>query len=110
VIDRTLLGKSFSYQTLDEGQRIELSWEHANRVHQLTPRGSIASYPGTLQSSCLRSEPASDLADETAAQIEAIMLARSLRDARPELVGMNCSISVTGEDGGGICIIPLEIP
>ena len=36
-----------------------------------------------------------DLADETTAQIEAIKLARSLRAARPELLGMNCSISVT---------------
>jgi hypothetical protein len=51
-----------------------------------------------------------DLADETAAQIEAIKLARSLRTARPELVGMHCSISVTSEDGAGICIIPIEIP
>jgi hypothetical protein len=50
-----------------------------------------------------------DLADETIAQIEAVKLARSLRSARPELVGMNCSISVTNEDGAGICIIPLEI-
>jgi hypothetical protein len=49
------------------------------------------------------------LADETAAQIEAIKLARSLRVARPELVEMNCSISVTDEEGSGICIIPLEI-
>jgi hypothetical protein len=48
------------------------------------------------------------LADETAAQIEAIKLARSLRAARPELLGMNCSISVTNENGAGICIIPLE--
>ena len=44
-----------------------------------------------------------DLADETAAQIEAIKLARSIRAARPELVGMNCSILVTDEDGAGIC-------
>jgi hypothetical protein len=48
-----------------------------------------------------------DLADET--KIEAIRLARSLRAARPELVGMNCAVSVTDEDGAGICIIPLEI-
>jgi hypothetical protein len=38
-----------------------------------------------------------DLADETTAQIQAIKLARSLRTARPELIGMNCSISVTDE-------------
>jgi hypothetical protein len=51
-----------------------------------------------------------DLADETTAQIEAIKLARSLRATRPELVGMNCSVSVTDEGGAGICVIPLEIP
>jgi hypothetical protein len=50
-----------------------------------------------------------DLPDETAAQIEAIKLARSLRESRPELIGMNCSISVTDESGAGICIIPLDI-
>ena len=49
-----------------------------------------------------------DLPDQTAAQIEAIRLARSLRAARPELVGRNCSISVTDEDGAGIFIIPLD--
>jgi uncharacterized protein DUF6894 len=50
-----------------------------------------------------------DLPDETAVQIEAIKLARSLRESRPELTGMNCSISVTDESGAGICIIPLDI-
>jgi uncharacterized protein DUF6894 len=50
------------------------------------------------------------LADETTAQIEAIKLARSLRAARPELVGMHCTVSVTDENGAGICMIPLEIP
>ena len=47
------------------------------------------------------------LADENAAQIEAIELARSLRAARPELVGKNCAVSVTDEGGAGTCIIPL---
>jgi uncharacterized protein DUF6894 len=50
-----------------------------------------------------------DLPNETAAQIEAIKLARSLRASRPELVGKNCVISVTDEGGTGICVIPLDI-
>jgi hypothetical protein len=49
-----------------------------------------------------------DLADETAAQIEAIRLARSLRETRPELAGRNCSISVADEHGRGVCIIPVD--
>jgi len=50
-----------------------------------------------------------ELADDTVAQIEAIKLARSVREARPDLVGQRCSISVTVEGGAGICIIPLEV-
>jgi uncharacterized protein DUF6894 len=50
-----------------------------------------------------------DLPDETAAQIEAIKLARSLRASRPELVGMKCAISVTDEGGVGICTIPYRL-
>jgi hypothetical protein len=49
-----------------------------------------------------------DLADDTAAQIEAIRLARSLRATRPELVGRNCSVSVVDENGRGICLIPID--
>jgi hypothetical protein len=49
-----------------------------------------------------------ELPDETAAQIEAIKLARSVRQARPELFGQHCSISVTAEDGAGICLIPID--
>jgi hypothetical protein len=49
------------------------------------------------------------LEDDTAAQIEAIKLARSVREARPDLVGKHCSISVTVEGAAGICIIPLEV-
>lgn len=37
VIDRAHQGKPMAYQTPDEGRRIELSWEQADRVHQLTP-------------------------------------------------------------------------
>ena len=50
-----------------------------------------------------------NLTDKTAAQIEAIKLARSVRAARPELVGKHCSITVTDEQGAAICVIPLEI-
>jgi hypothetical protein len=49
-----------------------------------------------------------DLLDETVAQIEAIKLARSTRNAPPELLGQHCSISVTREDGGGVCLIPID--
>lgn len=37
VVDRAHQGGPMSYQTPDEGQRIELSWEQASRVHKLTP-------------------------------------------------------------------------
>jgi hypothetical protein len=47
--------------------------------------------------------------EDTAAQIEAIKLARSVCEARPELVGRHCSISVSVDDRGGVCTIPLEI-
>jgi hypothetical protein len=49
-----------------------------------------------------------DLADEIAAQIEAIRLARSLRETRPELAGRNCSIRVVDEHGRALCIIPVD--
>jgi hypothetical protein len=50
-----------------------------------------------------------DLPDSTTAQIEAIKLARSLRVSRPELIGLNWTISVTDENGKTVCTIPLEI-
>ena len=50
-----------------------------------------------------------ELQDDATAQVEAIKLARSVRQSRPELVGRNCSITVSAEGGGPICIIPLEI-
>lgn len=37
VVDRAHQGKPMSYQTPDEGRRFEMTWEQANRVHQLTP-------------------------------------------------------------------------
>jgi uncharacterized protein DUF6894 len=49
------------------------------------------------------------LTDKASAQIEAIKLARSVRAARPELVGKHCSITFTDEQGAAICVIPLEI-
>jgi hypothetical protein len=53
---------------------------------------------------------AHDLEDDTAAQIAAIELARSVREAKPELLGHRYSISVTDEFGGDVCTISLEIP
>jgi hypothetical protein len=49
-----------------------------------------------------------DLPDATAGQIEAIELVRSLRASLADLMGRHCSVSATDEDGGGVCIIPLE--
>jgi hypothetical protein len=49
-----------------------------------------------------------ELLDEAAAQAEAIKLARSLREARPELNGRHCSISVMDEQGAGVCVVPLD--
>lgn len=51
---------------------------------------------------------AHDLPSETQAQIEAIKLARSLRETRPELVGKGYSIFVIDDDGAAICVIPLD--
>jgi hypothetical protein len=49
-----------------------------------------------------------ELAGEAAAQIEALKLARSLRETRPELLGRHCSISVSDEDGALICLLPID--
>ena len=49
-----------------------------------------------------------DLAGETEAQIAALDLVRSLRESRPDLKGKHCSISVTDEQGAGICVVPLD--
>lgn len=37
IVDRAHQGRPMIYDTPDEGRRIELSWDQANRVHQLTP-------------------------------------------------------------------------
>jgi hypothetical protein len=49
-----------------------------------------------------------ELADDAAARLEAIKLARSLRETRPQLRGLRYSISVTAEDGAGVCLMPLD--
>jgi hypothetical protein len=49
-----------------------------------------------------------DLSNEAMARTEAIEIARSLRESRPELVGKHYSISVTDEKGGGVCAVPLD--
>ena len=51
---------------------------------------------------------ADDLSDETVAEIEAIKLAKSLRDTRPQLLGKHYSISVTDGYGAGVCVVPLD--
>ncbi|WP_439400260.1 DUF6894 family protein (plasmid) [Bradyrhizobium sp. PMVTL-01] len=49
-----------------------------------------------------------DLPGGTEAQIEAIKLARSLRETRPELVGRGYSIVVLDDKGVTFCSIPLD--
>ena len=51
-----------------------------------------------------------ELVDDDAARVEAIKLARSLRETRPQLRGAHCSISVTAEDGTGVCLVALDEP
>jgi hypothetical protein len=49
-----------------------------------------------------------ELVDDDAARVEAIKLALSIRETRPELRGQHYSISVTAQDGAGVCVIPLD--
>ena len=49
-----------------------------------------------------------ELADDAAARIEAVRLARSLRETRPELRGLHYSVWATTADGAGVCLIPLD--
>lgn len=49
-----------------------------------------------------------ELADDVAARMEAIRLAQSLREARPQLKGLHYSVWVTTESGAGVCLIPLD--
>ena len=50
-----------------------------------------------------------ELDDETMAQIEALKLARSLSETRPEFSGKNYVLLVTDEIGVLVCAIPLEV-
>jgi hypothetical protein len=52
---------------------------------------------------------AHELPNETAAQITALDIVKSLRETRPELIGNHYSLSVTDEFGDGVCMIPLDI-
>ncbi|TFV36436.1 DUF6894 family protein [Bradyrhizobium niftali] len=52
---------------------------------------------------------AHDLPSEIEAQIEAIKLACSLREGRPELLGKGYSILVIDDDGTAVCSIPLDV-
>ena len=49
-----------------------------------------------------------ELVDDAAARVEAIKLAHSLRKTRPHLRGSHYTISVTAEDGTGVCLIALD--
>jgi hypothetical protein len=49
-----------------------------------------------------------ELADAAHARSEAIKLAQSLREARPQLRGKHYSILVTDESGAGVCMISLN--
>ena len=50
-----------------------------------------------------------ELDDETMAQIEAVKLARSLSQTRPEFSGKNYVLLVTDERGAVVCAIPLDV-
>jgi hypothetical protein len=50
-----------------------------------------------------------ELIDEMVAHVEAIRLAQSLREMRPDLIGKHCSISVTDECGAGVCVVALDL-
>lgn len=47
-------------------------------------------------------------AHDLPSKTEAIKLARSLRETRPELVGKGYSISVIDDDGVAVCVVPLD--
>jgi hypothetical protein len=51
-----------------------------------------------------------ELPDDKAAEADAIVLAETLRAARPQLIGVHYSISVTRGDGAGVCMVPLDVP
>jgi hypothetical protein len=49
-----------------------------------------------------------DLPSAAVARTEAVEIARSLRETRPELIGNHYSVSVTDENGGGVCVVGLD--
>jgi hypothetical protein len=49
-----------------------------------------------------------ELLNDLVAEIEARRMARSVRETRPELRHKHYSISVTRDDGTGVCIVPLD--
>jgi hypothetical protein len=49
-----------------------------------------------------------ELDDETSAQIEALKLAHSLSETRPEFSGKSYVLLVTDECGAVVCAIPLD--
>jgi hypothetical protein len=67
------------------------------RYHFKLVDGNIVSDHGTHE-----------LDDEIMAQIEALKLARSLSETRPEFSGRNY-VLVTDERGAVVCAIPLEV-
>ncbi|RXG90066.1 DUF6894 family protein [Bradyrhizobium zhanjiangense] len=50
-----------------------------------------------------------DLPGEAEARTEAIKLARSLRETRPQLIGKRYAIFVIDEDGAAVCSVPLDV-
>jgi hypothetical protein len=51
-----------------------------------------------------------ELPDEASARAEAEKVAQSFRDTRPDLLGEHYSVSVTRDDGAGVCAVPLDAP
>jgi hypothetical protein len=49
-----------------------------------------------------------ELLDDAAARVEAVKLARALRERHAELKGLHYSIWVTTQEGAGVCLIPLD--
>jgi len=49
------------------------------------------------------------LPGESEARTEAIKLARSLRETRPQLIGKKYAIFVIDEDGVAVCSVPLDV-
>jgi Domain of unknown function (DUF6894) len=85
------------------GRRRSVPW-HRN----CTICGMPLFYFRLVDSNFVADYGAHDLSDETVAEIEAIRLAKSLRDTRPQLLGKHYSISVTDGYGAGVCVVPLD--